>query len=56
MNRKELEQRLIQEKVKPITYNFIGKWENEEFCLGINDGKWEVYYSEKEIKIVWKFF
>lgn len=47
MNLKELEQRLIKEKIKPIVYNFTGRWENDNLCLTKRDEKWEVYYSER---------
>lgn len=47
MNVKELKQILIAKKINPLSYNFIGKWENEDFCLVYRDGMWEVYYSER---------
>lgn len=47
MNVKKLEKKLISEKIKPIIYNFTGKWENDELCLVNRNGKWETYYSER---------
>lgn len=47
MNREELRQRLVEEKIPPQEYSLEGGLPNEACCLGQNGCKWEVYYSER---------
>jgi hypothetical protein len=56
MNREELKKRLIDEKIPRAEYSLDGGLPNEACCLGLNDGKWEIYYSERGRKTGLKVF
>ncbi|GGI12927.1 hypothetical protein [Gottfriedia solisilvae] len=47
MNIAQLKSKLIAENVDPSAYSLIGGLPNEAYCIGINNGIWEVYYSER---------
>ncbi len=51
----DLEKRLIEENC-PRVYSLKGGLPNEEYCIGFNNGSWEVYYSERGIKSGLKIF
>ncbi|TKY81336.1 hypothetical protein R0L47_12995 [Pectobacterium polonicum] len=50
MNKKELKDRLIKEKVSRSLYSLDGGLPNEKLCLDHENGCWVVYYSERGIK------
>lgn len=47
MNIKELELRLISEKIRSDVYSLNGGLPNEAYCITQSNGVWEVYYSER---------
>ncbi|MCL6353691.1 hypothetical protein [Pectobacterium polaris] len=50
MNKKELKDRLIQERFSRFLYSLDGGFPNEKLCLDYENGCWVVYYSERGIK------
>ena len=56
MNKRELEQRLIDENIRKDSYCLNGGYPNESYCLSKYHGKWEVYYSERGRKSGLKIF
>ena len=50
MNKQELEEKLIKQKVNPYMYCLEGGLPSEQYCLEESYGKWFVYYSERGIK------
>ncbi|WP_259463005.1 hypothetical protein [Pectobacterium parmentieri] len=50
MNKKDLKERLIKEKVSRTLYSLDGRLPSEKLCLDHDNGCWIVYYSEREIK------
>ncbi len=50
MKKNELEQRLKSERIPEQFYSLKGGLPNEALCLNQENGKWEVYYSERGIK------
>lgn len=56
MKKIELKQRLIDENVPAQEYSLEGGLPNEACCLAQNEGKWEVYYSERGTKTSLKVF
>lgn len=55
MNRQELERILVDKKISS-DYSLDGGLPSEVFCLNENNGKWEVYYSERGNKSDLKVF
>ena len=47
MTKDELEQILQTEKVDPRSYSLDGGDADDTLCLGHEDGRWVVYYSER---------
>lgn len=56
MNKRELEKRLIKEGITKDSYCLNGGYPNESYCLFKNNGRWEVYYSERGRKSGLKLF
>ncbi len=58
MTKKELEQKLIKEKVARDLYSLDGGFPNEAYCLNHDHNRniWEVYYSERGQKTGLKSF
>ncbi len=56
MNKRELEQKLINENIDSNSYWLEGGLPNEAHCLGKNGDVWEVYYSERGRKTKLKTF
>ena len=50
MTTQELRQILQAANVRSDAYQLNGGLPNEAYCLGCNDLRWEVYYSEKGLK------
>jgi len=50
MTKSELEQRIIDEDIPKMYYSLKGGMPGDLYCLGLNNGKWEVYYSERANK------
>ncbi|ACX89995.1 conserved hypothetical protein [Pectobacterium parmentieri WPP163] len=50
MNKKDLKERLIKEKVSRTLYSLDGRLPSEKLCLDHDNGCWVVYYSERGIK------
>lgn len=44
------------QKIPSHAYSLTGGYPNEAFCIGQNNGKWEVYYSERGNKTSLKIF
>ena len=47
MDRIQLRKELESNQINNDYYSLDGGLPNEAFCLGVNNGKWEVYYSER---------
>jgi hypothetical protein len=56
MNLKGLKQELERLNIPPSEYSLIGGLPNESYCIDVNDGVWEVYYSERGNKTGLKIF
>ena len=56
MKKNELERRLQYEKIPAQFYSLTGGLPNEALCLNNENGKWEVYYSERGVKTGLKTF
>ena len=56
MKKQQLEQRLSNKNIPIHFYSLKGGLPNEALCLNENNGKWEVYYSERGIKTGLKTF
>jgi len=56
MNIHQLELKLKSENFPVHAYSLNGGYPNEAFCIGQNNGKWEVYYSERGNKSSLKIF
>jgi len=56
VNKTELEERLIKEGIPKDSYCLNGGYPNDSYCLFKNNGKWEVYYSERGKKSGLKLF
>ncbi|TKC16834.1 hypothetical protein [Robertmurraya kyonggiensis] len=56
MNFKELELRLISERIRRDVYSLEGGLPNEAYCISQTNGIWEVYYSERGSKSGLKVF
>ena len=52
----ELGKKLIDEDIPTMHYSLKGGMPGDLYCLGFNDGKWEVYYSERANKNKLKIF
>ncbi len=50
MKIQELEKKLIEMNIATNAYSLKGGLPNEAFCIGKEDVKWEVYYSERGSK------
>ncbi|MCG8710641.1 hypothetical protein JHU04_003937 [Brenneria sp. 4F2] len=50
MNKKELKERLVKEKISRSLYSLDGGLPNEKLCLEHENGFWVVYYSERGVK------
>jgi hypothetical protein len=50
MNKDELNKLLMNSNIPKDLYSLEGGFPNEALCLNNEDGKWEVYYSERGIK------
>lgn len=57
MNRIELKNILNNKNVPDYVYN-LDEWgrDDERLCLKFDDGKWNVYYSERGVKTTNLFF
>ncbi|MEY2195380.1 hypothetical protein AB7942_21980 [Neobacillus sp. BF23-41] len=49
MNKNELNLLLINSNIPKDVYSLKGGLPNEALCLNNEDGKWEVYYSERGV-------
>ncbi|NLK94016.1 MAG: hypothetical protein GX275_02330 [Clostridiales bacterium] len=47
MNKEKLKEILIRENIPNDAYSLEGGFPNEAYCLNIENGKWQVYYSER---------
>lgn len=56
MKKNELERKLKSESIPEQFYSLKGGLPNEALCLNQENGKWEVYYSERGIKTGLKTF
>lgn len=56
MNKKELKNRFIKEKISSSIYSLEGGLPNEKLCLDDENGSWVVYYSERGIKTGIRYF
>ena len=56
MNKRKLEMKLKEIQIDPSAYTLNGGLPNEVYCLGQQNGQWEVYYSERGIKTNLKKF
>lgn len=50
MNKQELEEVLLLNKVPKDLYSLSGGLPNESYCLEKEKNRWHVYYSERGIK------
>ncbi|MBI0472626.1 hypothetical protein EXT68_22475 [Pectobacterium parmentieri] len=50
MNKDELRDRLIKEKISRSLYSLDGGLPDEKLCLDRENGYWFIYYSERGIK------
>ena len=50
MNKQELEEVLLLNKVPKDLYSLSGGLPNESYCLEKKKNRWHVYYSERGIK------
>ena len=56
MNKQELEEVLLLNKVPKDLYSLSGGLPNESYCLEKKKSRWHVYYSERGIKTTDKHF
>ncbi|WBW95945.1 hypothetical protein [Oceanirhabdus sp. W0125-5] len=56
MNTKELNKKLKILGIPSDAYSTVGGLPNEAYCIGNNEGKWEIYYSERGNKTGGKSF
>lgn len=56
MNRKELEEKLIELEIRKDSYSLDGGLPNEAYCINRVGNDWEVYYSERGNKSSLKVF
>jgi hypothetical protein len=52
----ELESKLKSSNIRPDMYSLTGGLPNEAYCIGQQNGIWEVYYSERGSKTNLKTF
>ena len=50
MKRNELKDLLEKEKISKSIYSLDGGLPNEKLCLGFENNKWIVYYSERGVR------
>ncbi|WP_323637280.1 hypothetical protein [Pectobacterium polaris] len=50
MNKQELKDRLLKEKVSRSLYYLDGGLPDEKLCLDFENGRWVVYFSERGVK------
>lgn len=56
MNKQRLEIILLMNKVPKDLYSLNGGLPNEAYCIEKEDGRWQVYYSERGIKTCIGYF
>ncbi|WP_052447551.1 hypothetical protein [Clostridium polynesiense] len=56
MNLSELEVKLKEISIPKDAYSLKGGLQNEVFCISNENGRWEVYYSERGNKAALKIF
>jgi len=56
LNKIELQRKLDSEGIRSDAYSLNGGFPNEAFCLAKENGKWEIYYSERGNKSGLKIF
>ena len=56
MDKKELSNKLLLEKIPQETYSLGGGLPYDKYCLSNSNGIWEVYYSERGGKFQLKEF
>ena len=56
MNKQQLENILLLNKVPKDLYSLNGGLPNEAYCIEEKDGEWQVYYSERGIRTNIEYF